>query len=277
MQILALFGQHLLDVGCLSEVCRCGPHVHGVILAQPRLLAHLLHPIRNLSSECHGLQAVVRGEVDNDQHRIVSICLQVWVGHNVLGTPLQEELVSLQGVAAHSDLARLFECLQLLVGQLTHGLSNWPELLSEFWSEYLAVCLCGQVNGGGIGGQCQLHCVELVLDVGLQVVNVGDVRGVGVDHADLLDGRLEGHLPFLADLTAELDHGLHARNSGFDVRVDSLLVGLWQTHPMHTRTPVRVAFGQCSGEILIEILGQEWRERGHESCDDHENLVQRAQ
>mmetsp|Transcript_39804 Transcript_39804/g.84839 ORF Transcript_39804/g.84839 Transcript_39804/m.84839 type:complete len:1014 (+) Transcript_39804:710-3751(+) len=139
----------------------------------------------------------------------------------------------------------------------------------------------------------QVPRVQLRQDVSLQrsVDAVYHVGGrVAHDHRDALHGRAEGDVPLLADVAPVLDDHLQRLHGLDGIFVQSALVVGWEVEevygiafPRHDRVgrpaPVgRIGVGGLQlPQVLVEVLGDEGRERRHEHRHVQQDVVQYLQ
>ena len=267
--------KHLLDARLFGISRDLVLHLDIIRRLQTSLLAQSLHTVNNLASETLLGQAGVDLRVQDGEHVVIGVGLEVLGRVVLLETALDDQVAGLEGDAVDNELAGLDVTLDFVGSDGGKSLLDATHVLLELFAEN------GPVGGdrvlhavlGFVRGEHEVAHVELLGDVALERLDVGQVLLVVVDDDEGLEGLLETDGALLARVAGQLDDLLHALYAALDVGVVELLADLGEGKEMHGAGVLCLEIlGDVREELEVDGIGEEGGEGGEATAEGEEDL-----
>mmetsp|Transcript_11764 Transcript_11764/g.30959 ORF Transcript_11764/g.30959 Transcript_11764/m.30959 type:complete len:724 (-) Transcript_11764:1012-3183(-) len=269
--VLGLPGQHARELRALGG--RVG-HLDLVLLAQPRLLAHLLHLGAHLARR--RLVEHRRRRPDVEHHQPALARVRVALGLVADKVDGHDDVLRHKLVARDAHRAREHKVGERGVVELVDRLLYRLVVLAKARAERLVVglaCELDELRHVRDEPRVDLADVELLRNVRLQPADGVEGGLILVDEGDRRQRRAHRQLVPVADHAHLLDHLPHRRHVRLDLVVDRRLVHLGDHREVDRRGRVRHHLAQ----VLVDKLGEKGRERRHQAAEHDQHLVQRRE
>mmetsp|Transcript_8962 Transcript_8962/g.29673 ORF Transcript_8962/g.29673 Transcript_8962/m.29673 type:complete len:296 (+) Transcript_8962:633-1520(+) len=246
-------------------------NLEEIVLAHAGLLAQLLHPGAHLAR--HGLveHVSIRSSVEDNDTAPGGVGIHLARVARV--DKVDRDVVLIKDLALDGDRARLHKARELLGAQRTDLGLDGLVCLAEAVAQPPVVWVALQRHAAPrLAHRLSVHLphVELLAHILLQLADGGERLAVRVDERHLRQRCAHGQVAALAQRAARLDDGPHHLDVGFHLRVDGCVIDLGDHQKVDRRWRIR----DSTPQVLIDVLGEEGRQRRHHPAEHHHHLEQ---